>query len=229
MCYMNTNLVYCVTIPNFNDGCTVLGQCLFICLCWLSLLFVGGIALDPSHFVSNDSNAVVDAWHLHYACMAAGKLVGDLQPDLLLLSTPHGIADLNSFSFYLNSKVICLPKYSTSSYSSLVLPLSHECPHPPSPPSYTFHIPHLSTSHLLPSSFTVVSPLFLFSSINLPTHPRFGSIFSIFNTVWVAMMILTSRPRALQTRTTVPVLHVATTLRWTWTTYKHAPSSINSK
>lgn len=29
-------------------------------------------------------------------------LVASLEPDVILLSTPHGIADLNNFLFYLN-------------------------------------------------------------------------------------------------------------------------------
>ena len=65
----------------------------------------GGIALDPTHFKSNDSSAISEAWALHNASVEVGKFVGSLQPDILLLSTPHGIADLTDFSFYLNSKV----------------------------------------------------------------------------------------------------------------------------
>lgn len=61
--------------------------------------------MDPNHFVTNDTEAKAQAWDLYNACVQAGKLVGELEPDLVLLSTPHGIADLNSFSFYLNSKV----------------------------------------------------------------------------------------------------------------------------
>lgn len=91
-------------LPNCTSAlCHSLASYAFVT--YYFFVIVGGIALDPSHFVSNDSSAVSDAWDLHSACLEAGKLVGDLQPDLLLLSTPHGVADLNSFSFYLNSKV----------------------------------------------------------------------------------------------------------------------------
>jgi hypothetical protein len=71
-------------------------------MCYISL---GGIALDPSHFKSSNTTARLEAELLHKACVDVGVWVGTLQPDLIVLSTPHGIADLNNFAFYLNSMV----------------------------------------------------------------------------------------------------------------------------
>lgn len=78
-----------------------------------SLIFVshththkGGIALDPSHFNATNQTVIAEAWSLHNACVDVGTFVQNLAPDILLLSTPHGIADLTHFSFYLNSKVV---------------------------------------------------------------------------------------------------------------------------
>ena len=63
----------------------------------------GGIALDPNYF-TNGSNATTlqEAWELHNACVQVGELIRQMAPDLIVLSTPHGIADLNNFQFYLN-------------------------------------------------------------------------------------------------------------------------------
>ena len=63
----------------------------------------GGIALDPNYF-TNGSNAstLQEAWELHNACVQVGEQVRQMAPDLIVLSTPHGIADLNNFQFYLN-------------------------------------------------------------------------------------------------------------------------------
>lgn len=65
----------------------------------------GGIALDPSHFKTDNITAKLEAQLLNKACIDVGVWVGALQPDLIVLSTPHGIADLNNFAFYLNSMV----------------------------------------------------------------------------------------------------------------------------
>ncbi|XP_064390780.1 protein TTE1956-like isoform X2 [Halichondria panicea] len=64
----------------------------------------GGIALDPSHFKTTNKTSLAQAWEIHNACMKAGKLIEGLKPDLILLSTPHGVADQTNFQFYLNSK-----------------------------------------------------------------------------------------------------------------------------
>ena len=66
---------------------------------------IGGIALDPTHFNTSNSTSLQEAWALHNACQEIGTAVGELQPDLVLLSTPHGVADLSRFLFYLNPEV----------------------------------------------------------------------------------------------------------------------------
>lgn len=62
----------------------------------------GGIALDPSQFNTTNQTAKTEAVELHDACELVGKQIGALDPDLIFLSTPHGISDLNNFVFYLN-------------------------------------------------------------------------------------------------------------------------------
>lgn len=74
------------------------------CICLISSR-PGGIALDPTHFNTSDRRALSEAWALHDACKQVGELVGSWKPDVLLLSTPHGVADLTQFAFFLNSKV----------------------------------------------------------------------------------------------------------------------------
>lgn len=64
----------------------------------------GGIALDPSHFNTSNATALQEAWQLHHACQSVGAEIAKLQPDLVLLSTPHGVADLTRFLFYLNPR-----------------------------------------------------------------------------------------------------------------------------
>ena len=74
--------------------------CTNLCVCALS----GGIALDPASFKTPNPSATMEAWAIHNACVQVGQFVGSLEPDILLLSTPHGVADLTQFSFFLNSK-----------------------------------------------------------------------------------------------------------------------------
>ncbi|XP_078689939.1 uncharacterized protein LOC144921127 isoform X1 [Branchiostoma floridae x Branchiostoma belcheri] len=64
----------------------------------------GGIALDPSHFNTTNQTALQQAWQIHNAAQKVGRLINSLRPDLLFLSTPHGVADLTNFLFYLNPK-----------------------------------------------------------------------------------------------------------------------------
>ncbi|XP_038073874.1 uncharacterized protein LOC119741974 [Patiria miniata] len=64
----------------------------------------GGIAFDPSHFNTSNQTARQEAWLIHDAAQAVGEIISSLKPDLILLSTPHGIADLEKFQFYLNPK-----------------------------------------------------------------------------------------------------------------------------
>ncbi|RUS70245.1 hypothetical protein EGW08_021990 [Elysia chlorotica] len=62
----------------------------------------GGIALDPTHFNTTNSTALKQAWQIHKACITVGKEISKLNPEVILLSTPHGIADLRNFVFYMN-------------------------------------------------------------------------------------------------------------------------------
>ena len=64
----------------------------------------GGIALDPKHFETNNVTILEEAWALHNSCRSVGEVVSRLNPDVVFISTPHGIADLNSFLFYLNDR-----------------------------------------------------------------------------------------------------------------------------
>jgi len=61
----------------------------------------GGIALDPSHF---KGNATQKQWaqELHETSKKVGQMIDQLKPDLIFLSTPHGIADFDKFMFYQN-------------------------------------------------------------------------------------------------------------------------------
>lgn len=80
-----------------------LGQ--LICLKVLGAFFLphGGIALDPDYFPGNATQKE-QAWILHNTSKIVAKVIADLNPDVIYLSTPHGIADLNNFMFYLNAK-----------------------------------------------------------------------------------------------------------------------------
>ncbi|XP_033634982.1 protein TTE1956-like [Asterias rubens] len=64
----------------------------------------GGIAFNPKHFNTTNKTALEEAWLLHDSARAVGDLISKLNPDLILLSTPHGIADQDNFLFYLNPK-----------------------------------------------------------------------------------------------------------------------------
>lgn len=62
----------------------------------------GGIALDPSYFNATNQTSIYEAHLIHNSCIEVGKLISSTNPDLIFLSTPHGISDLNNFAFYLN-------------------------------------------------------------------------------------------------------------------------------
>lgn len=64
----------------------------------------GGIALDPKYFNTTSELAKLEAWELHTACKTVGEQIGDLEPDVIFMSTPHGIADKKNFLLYLNSR-----------------------------------------------------------------------------------------------------------------------------
>ena len=63
----------------------------------------GTIALDPTHFNTTNKTVMREAWLLHDSFKAVGEEIVQLQPDLIFLSTPHGVADQNDFVFYNNS------------------------------------------------------------------------------------------------------------------------------
>lgn len=96
--------VYCIDFCPiyYHYFVHVLRSNINVYLCFISS---GGIALDPSHFKTANATAKLEADLLHKACADAGEWVATLQPELIVLSTPHGIADLNNFAFYLNSMV----------------------------------------------------------------------------------------------------------------------------
>ncbi|XP_033750168.1 protein CA_C1420-like [Pecten maximus] len=63
----------------------------------------GGIVLAPGRFNTTNTTAKEHAWILHNNYKLIGEHIGHLNPDLIFLSTPHGVADLNRFGLYLNS------------------------------------------------------------------------------------------------------------------------------
>eukprot|EP00877_Chromochloris_zofingiensis_P007672 jgi/Chrzof1/3158/Cz12g14010.t1 len=83
-----------------------------LCLCWVSpvnakvvgafVLPHGGIALDPEHFDSNCSAAKAKAREIHKAAITLGQNIASLDPSVIILITPHGIADNNNIMLYTN-------------------------------------------------------------------------------------------------------------------------------
>lgn len=64
----------------------------------------GGIALTPDHFNMSDKRRIAEAHKIQNAALEVAKIIREqLKPDLILLSTPHGVADLQRFIFYLNT------------------------------------------------------------------------------------------------------------------------------
>ncbi|XP_013410489.1 uncharacterized protein LOC106173796 [Lingula anatina] len=62
----------------------------------------GGIALNPSYFNTTNETAKQQAWEVHKACMDIGHQISEKKPDVIFLSTPHGVSDLSRFAFYMN-------------------------------------------------------------------------------------------------------------------------------
>ena len=62
----------------------------------------GGISIAPWNLNTTNQTVKREAWAIHDACTKVGDMVRVLEPDLVVLSTPHGIADLNNFVFYFN-------------------------------------------------------------------------------------------------------------------------------
>ncbi|XP_070542101.1 protein CA_C1420-like [Ptychodera flava] len=63
----------------------------------------GGIALDPSHFNTTNETSKAQAIALHKAANDVGRKIRNLNPEVVFLSTPHGIADMNDYLLYMNS------------------------------------------------------------------------------------------------------------------------------
>ena len=90
----------------------VIGAVLFatlapVCYGTISGAFVmphGGIAIAPWNLNTTNQTVLQEAWAVHNACVAVGGVVRDLKPDLIFLSTPHGISDMYNFIFYNNPR-----------------------------------------------------------------------------------------------------------------------------
>ncbi|XP_002736211.1 protein TTE1956-like [Saccoglossus kowalevskii] len=63
----------------------------------------GGIALAPKYFNTTNHTAKSEAWALHNSAEVVGQKISQLRPDVIFLSTPHGISSLTDFLFYLNT------------------------------------------------------------------------------------------------------------------------------
>lgn len=64
----------------------------------------GGLALDPKNFNTTNSTEILEAHELHNACQKVGQAVRSAQPDVIFLSTPHGLADYRNFIIYSNAE-----------------------------------------------------------------------------------------------------------------------------
>eukprot|EP00727_Mastigamoeba_balamuthi_P008894 m51a1_g4627 hypothetical protein (307) ;mRNA; f:317241-318356 len=64
----------------------------------------GGSALDPESFAARDPAARENARALHNCAAAAGLDIAALKPDIIYLSSPHGIAHRVDVSLYANDK-----------------------------------------------------------------------------------------------------------------------------
>lgn len=64
----------------------------------------GGLALDPSHTNFTNSTDQQLAQALHENLVKLCQDVAEQKPDIIFLSTPHGIMDLDRFLIYLNSE-----------------------------------------------------------------------------------------------------------------------------
>ena len=60
--------------------------------------------MDPTQFNTTNATAKAQAWQVHNAAKEVGQTIADLNPDVIVLSTPHGIAAPEDFIFYLNPK-----------------------------------------------------------------------------------------------------------------------------
>lgn len=58
--------------------------------------------MDPTYFNTTSPSAKQEAWELHKAASIAGQLVMNTRPEVILLTTPHGVADLTNFLFFVS-------------------------------------------------------------------------------------------------------------------------------
>ncbi|GIL54118.1 hypothetical protein Vafri_9661 [Volvox africanus] len=62
----------------------------------------GALALDPRNFNSSLPNATDAATALHYAALHAGLFIQSLEPEIVVLITPHGLALTQPYLLYSN-------------------------------------------------------------------------------------------------------------------------------
>ncbi|XP_060607670.1 protein CA_C1420-like [Ruditapes philippinarum] len=62
----------------------------------------GGVALDPRNFNTKNQTERNEAKTLHEACLKVGRDVRNINPDVIFLSTPHGLSDYRNFLLYSN-------------------------------------------------------------------------------------------------------------------------------
>lgn len=87
-------------------GLVVVIYCIGFASCKIVGAFVlphGGIALDPVNFNTTNHTARLEAKALHEACRKVGQDVQDVKPEVIFLSTPHGLADYRNFLVYSNA------------------------------------------------------------------------------------------------------------------------------
>lgn len=63
----------------------------------------GGVALDPRNFNTTNRTEKCEAKELHDACLKVGRDVQSVNPDIVFLSTPHGLSDYRNFLLYGNA------------------------------------------------------------------------------------------------------------------------------
>jgi len=86
----------------------------------------GDFALDPS-LVNYEGGSL----ELHRTSLEVGKWIIDLRPDIVFLTTPHGIADSNNFLLYANEV--------GTGYAPLGVDLQNNCHIDPPPP---YNVPY---------------------------------------------------------------------------------------
>jgi len=129
----------------------------------------GDFAYDPS-LVDNKGGSL----ELHRASVTVGQWIQSLEPDLVVLTTPHGLADKNNFLFYANTEA--------SGFALLGPDLDNNCTTDPKPPYQVPYSTPLAPQYVndllvsLASTFPVnVSSLYAFGDSE-PIPLRWGEI-----------------------------------------------------